>query len=223
MRVLVVEDVKQIATAAKSALEDAGFVVDLAGTCKELVATASVTPYDVVVLDLGLPDGDAVAMLPELLALREVPAILILTARGDVDSRIAGLNSGADDYMSKPFSLGELVARVRALTRRPRAYTPNELQIGDVSFDQTSREVTIGGAVVSLTRTERDLLEHLLIAPGRQATRESLENALFGWDKDYSDNALQLQVHRLRKSLKAAGSRVHVETVRGVGYRIREN
>ena len=223
MRVLVVEDVKQIATAAKSALEDAGFVVDLAGTCKELVATASVTPYDVVVLDLGLPDGDAVAMLPELLALREVPAILILTARGDLDSRIAGLNSGADDYMSKPFSLGELVARVRALTRRPRAYTPNELQIGDVSFDQTSREVTIGGAVVSLTRTERDLLEHLLIAPGRQATRESLENALFGWDKDYSDNALQLQVHRLRKSLKAAGSRVHVETVRGVGYRIREN
>ena len=223
MRVLVVEDVKQIATAAKSALEDAGFVVDLAGTCKELVAHASVTPYDVVVLDLGLPDGDAVAILPELLALREVPAILILTARGDVDSRIAGLNSGADDYMSKPFSLGELVARVRALTRRPRAYTPNELQIGDVSFDQTSREVTIGDAAVSLTRTERDLLEHLLIAPGRQATRESLENALFGWDKDYSDNALQLQVHRLRKSLKAAGSRVHVETVRGVGYRIGEN
>jgi len=223
MRVLVVEDVKQIATAAKSALEDAGFVVDLAGTCKELVAHASVTPYDVVVLDLGLPDGDAVAILPELLALREVPAILILTARGDVDSRIAGLNSGADDYMSKPFSLGELVARVRALTRRPRAYTPNELQIGDVSFDQTSREVTIGDAAVSLTRTERDLLEHLLIAPGRQATRESLENALFGWDKDYSDNALQLQVHRLRKSLKAAGSRVHVETVRGVGYRIDEN
>ena len=223
MRVLVVEDVKQIAMAAKSALADAGFVVDLAGTCKELIAHASVTPYDVVVLDLGLPDGDAVGMLPELLELPVVPGILILTARGDVDSRIAGLNGGADDYMSKPFSLGELVARVRALSRRPRVHTRNEIQIGDISFDQTSREVTFGGEAISLARAERDLLEHLLIAPGRQATRESLENALFGWDKDYSDNALQLQVHRLRKSLKAAGSQVHIETIRGVGYRLSEN
>jgi two-component system response regulator TctD len=222
MRVLIVEDVTQIAEAIKSALVEAGFVVDLTDSCKGLLAHVAVASYDVVVLDLGLPDGDAITTLPDLLGLPEVPAILILTARGDVDSRIAGLNGGADDYMSKPFSLEELVARVRALVRRPRSHTRNEIRFSNIAFDQPSREVKVADVVISLTRAERDLLEHLILSPGRNVTRESLENALFGWDRGFSDNALQLQVHRLRKSLKRAGAHVRVETIRGVGYRLNE-
>jgi two-component system response regulator TctD len=178
--------------------------------------------YAVIVLDLGLPDGDATELLPRLVKQEVVPAILILTARGDVDSRIAGLDGGADDYMPKPFSLEEMVARVRALSRRPRKYLNNNLVLGNIAFDRSTREVFAAGAYVALQKAERDLLEQLMLNPSRISTRESLENALFSWDKDFSDNALQLQVHRLRKSLAAVDATIIVETVRGVGYLLRE-
>ncbi len=222
MRVLVVEDVTEIASASARALEEAGFSVDVATSIASVKSHMATAQYAVIVLDLGLPDGDATSLLPRLVKQEVVPAILILTARGDVDSRIAGLDGGADDYMPKPFSLEEMVARVRALSRRPRKYLNNDLVLGNITFDRSTREVFAAGEYIALQKAERDLLEQLMLNPSRIATRESLENALFSWDKDFSDNALQLQVHRLRKSLAAANATIIVETVRGVGYLLRE-
>lgn len=221
VRLLLVEDNKGIAGPVRSALSEFGFAVDLAGSLREFKEYARATDYDVIVLDLGLPDGDGITVLREFRGNSNRAAILILTARNDVESRIEGLRQGADDYLGKPFSLEELKARVLALSRRPRQFINDSLTYGNVAFDRRTRNVTVDSLLVPLSRAESDLLEQLLLSPGTTCTREALENALFSWDREFSDNALQLQVHRLRKTLALAGADIFVETLRGVGYRLR--
>jgi DNA-binding response OmpR family regulator len=221
VRLLIVEDNEKIAEPVRSALAESGFAVDVVGSLRELKAHTKATKYNVIVLDLGLPDGDAIEVLGELGGGGSRAAILVLTARNDVDSRIEGLRRGADDYLGKPFSLEELKARVLALSRRSGPFVDDALAYGNVVLNRSTREVSIDSTLVPLCRAETDLLEQLLLSPATTCTRETLESALFSWDKEFSDNALQLQVHRLRKSLKGAGANICIETLRGIGYRLR--
>jgi DNA-binding response OmpR family regulator len=218
MRLLLVEDNARLAGFVSQGLNAAGFTVDTVGLADEALAALATTRYDACVLDLGLPDADGLSILKSLRGRREQTPVLILTARDGVADRIAGLNLGADDYVLKPFALEELVARVKALLRRPGAALGVVLELGDVTLDTAARAVAVGGKPVVLSRLELMLLEELLRRAGRVVARAIIEDSLHGFSDTVTPNSLEALVSRLRKKLVAAGANIEIHTVRGVGY-----
>jgi DNA-binding response OmpR family regulator len=222
LRLLLVEDEVRIVELLSAALSRANFVVDAVRTCAEGRAALSVTTYDAAILDLGLPDGDGLALLSAARAGGNRIPILILTARDAVESRVSGLNSGADDYLVKPFAIAELVARIKALLRRPGGALGILLRAGNVAFDTIGREVTVGGAYVPLPRRESATLEQLMRRLGRVVPKAVLEDKLYGIDDLIESNAIPVHVHHLRRKLLEAGATIQIHTVRGVGYLLDE-
>ena len=223
MRVLLVEDHDELRDMLSAHLRHAGFATDAVGCGHDALAAVETTPYDALILDLGLPDLDGVEVLRRL---RGGPAaalpILVLTARHSVGDRVQGLDAGADDYLVKPFEMLELDARLRSITRRTerRPEAAPALGFGDLEFDPHSREAVVAGQALALTRREAALLEELVRGGGRTLVRDVLEDRLYGFAEVFTGNALEATVSRLRRRLTAAGSSVVIETVRGIGYRL---
>lgn len=218
MRVLVVEDNRRLAALVEKGCRQAGFAVD---TCRDLEtarASLDAVRYDAVILDLSLPDGDGMELLASLRRAGSDLPVLVLTARDSLEARVEGLNTGADDYLLKPFEMEELVARLRALLRRPGQALGRLLAAGNVAFDTVAREVSVSGAPIVFSRRETDLLELLLRRQGRVVPKEAIEESLYAFGEEVSSNSIEVAVHRLRKRLSDAGADVEVHTLRGIGY-----
>jgi len=220
MRVLLVEDHHAMREMIADHLKERGFAVDAVGRGDHALAAAGVVRMDAVILDLGLPDMDGMEVLRSLRASHPALPAIILTARDGVDDRLLGLNSGADDYIVKPFNLLELEARLRAVLRR--AGTPRDTlySLGGVTFDTVTREATACGKSLDLTRREAALLEELIRTPGQVITKDRLEDRLYALEDAGSANALEAAVSRLRRKLAAAHAPLQIETKWGIGYRL---
>lgn len=222
MRVLLVEDEPEMASALRAALTRHDMIVDHAPNLFEAEAIAALGGYDALVLDRQLPDGDGLSLIPKLRARGNLVPVLVLTVRGDLADRVAGLDQGADDYLAKPFALEEFLARLRALLRRPANMQSDIVRAGRLSFDFINREASIAGIVLDLTRREILVLEALLRRMGRMVPRALLMEAVFSLDDEVQPNALDTQVSRLRRKLTDADGGVTINGVRGVGYLLRE-
>jgi len=218
MRILLVEDNLRLSTFVRRGLENEDFTVDGVGTIADAEAALDTAPYDLMVLDLGLPDGDGLDLLKDLRAANNHLPVLVLTARDGVDDRVKGLNAGADDYLLKPFAVEELTARLRALLRRPDGALGASLKSGNLTFDTSAREVRVLGALIKISRKEMGVLEQLLRRAGKVVPKDVLESKLYGFDEDVSSNSLEANVSRLRKRLTQANATVSIHTLRGVGY-----
>lgn len=219
MRLLVIEDDPLIARSLDSALTPLGNVIETFTRCGEARAALRHDTFDLVLLDLGLPDGSGLELLAEMRNRGDNTPVLILTARDSVDDRVRGLDSGADDYLAKPFSIAELEARVRALLRRNQQRSENRLRLKSLAFDPATGITTLDDAPLDLPRRERCLLEGLLLHAGSIAPREILESRVFGFG-EVGSNALEVYVSRLRKRLQGSGLRIR--TFRGLGYRLED-
>ncbi|HHW62807.1 MAG TPA: response regulator transcription factor [Rhodocyclaceae bacterium] len=215
MRILLAEDDPVIADGICRALRRGGCAVDHVADGAEADAALAGQVYDLLILDLGLPRMNGIDVLKRLRARKSAQPVLILTAQDGVDDRVRGLDAGADDYLTKPFALPELEARVRALTRRGTGQ-PRCIEIGQLSYDQADRVVKIGGQLVDLSAREIGLLEIFLLRVGRLVSKDQLVDHLCGWGEEVSSNAIEVYVHRLRKKLEDSG--VRIVTVRGLGY-----
>jgi DNA-binding response OmpR family regulator len=218
MRLLLVEDNDRLAQLVVKGLSEAGFTADRVARLDEAAAALAAAKFDIVVLDLSLPDGDGGEWLRKRRAAGDKLPVLMLTARASTGDKVKGLNSGADDYLSKPFEMEELVARLKALLRRPGGVLGLTLELGRLSFDTVHRDAAVAGRRLSLSASELTLLELLLRRAGRVVPRRLLEEGLYGFDDDVGPNSLEAHVSRLRKKLEAAEAGVEIHTLRGVGY-----
>lgn len=222
MRLLVVEDNEQLAELLAQGLQTAGYETDVLTSLEEASAVLRTTFYAALILDLGLPDGDGLALLRELRHRNNPIPVLVLTARGGLHDRVHGLRSGADDYLVKPFALEELVARLEAQLRRPGHLLGSSLRIANLEFDTTNRQASIDDRPQVLSARETAVLELLMRGKGRVVSKKQVEDHIFGHSGDVASNAVEVYVHRLRKQLAERGARVQVHTIRGVGYLIAE-
>jgi DNA-binding response OmpR family regulator len=222
MRVLLVEDQLEMVAALRAALTRHDMIVDHALNLSEAEVIAADGNYDAVVLDRQLPDGDGLSLIPKLRASGNVVPVLVLTARGDLVDRVAGLDNGADDYLAKPFAFEELLARLRALLRRPAGVQSDIVRVGRISFDFTHREASIEGKALEMPRRELLVLEALVRRMGRMVQRASLMEAVFGLDDEVQPNALDTHISRLRRKLADADAGVTINGIRGVGYLLRD-
>lgn len=222
MRLLLVEDNQRLALVTKEGLEKESFAVDSFGTFAEADAALETVSYDVVILDLGLPDGDGLTILTDLRGRNDSTPVLILTARDGVDDRVKGLDAGADDYLLKPFAMEELVARTRALLRRPGGALGQTLTAGNVSFDTSAREVKVGKAPISISRREMGVLEQLMRRNGRVVPKDVLEDKMYGFGEEVTSNSVEVHISRLRKRLSSVDATINIHTLRGVGYLLSE-
>lgn len=222
MRLLVVEDERELAILMQRALEHSGFAVDWAPDLAQADDHLALVQYDTIILDLGLPDGHGLTLLRRMRTRGSNLAVLVLTARDAPEDRVAGLDAGADDYLVKPFHMPELVARIRALLRRPGAVLGVQLSLGNVVLDTATRQTRVAAVAIGLTVRETTMLELLLRRQGDVVTRESLEQKLYNFDAQLGSNALEVMVHRLRRKLADANASLVVNTVRGVGYLLTE-
>jgi DNA-binding response OmpR family regulator len=222
MRVLVVEDNARLRALTQRQLQDAGFAVDAVGELAEADAATRTETYDAIVLDLGLPDGDGGTLLRTLRGRGAATPVLVLTARDALDDRVAHLDAGADDYLVKPFAAAELLARLRALLRRPGQALPGRLALGDLGLEMAARAADIGGRPLALSRRELALLELFLRRPGRVVAKAEIERAIYAFDDEVTGNTIEVLIHRLRRRLADGGSRVALETLRGIGYVMRD-
>ena len=218
MRLLIIEDEARIAEILRSALSRAGFAVDAVGLCRDADAALAANRYDAVVLDLGLPDGDGLTLLKDMRKHKNMVPVLVLTARDAVEQRVAGLDGGADDYLIKPFAISEVIARIKALLRRPEGALGALLRSGNIAFDTIGRDLRVGDSVLVLPRRESALLEHLMRRAGRVVPKALLEEKLYGIDDELGSNAIPVHIHHLRRKLIDSGATVEIHTVRGVGY-----
>lgn len=214
MRILLVEDDNLIGDGIKIGLEKNGFTVDWFDNGADGQEALFTAPYAAVILDLGLPEIDGLTILKYWRDQGRKEPILILTAQGDVDSRILGLNKGADDYLGKPFSLKEVVARINALLRRNGGYAVSEIKYCDIVFNVDIRKVYKNNIFVDLAPREIALLELLLLNKNRVLSKSTIEEKLYSWDEDVSSNAVEVHIHHLRKKL---GKDI-VRTVNKIGY-----
>ena len=216
MRVLVIEDDSTLGRGLQEFLVQQGYAVDWLPDGEQVVGAVSAQSYDLLLLDLNLPGRSGLDVLSELRAAGHHEPVLILTARDGVEDRVAGLDAGADDYVTKPFELAELAARVRAFARRRVGLPQPLIEAGPLVFDTVSREVRIHGERLSLSVRELSVLEILMTRAGRVVTKRQIVNSLSAWDADFSENAVEVYVYRLRKRLDGTG--VSIQTVRGFGY-----
>lgn len=218
MRVLAIEDEQELARLIKANLANHGFVADIAATLSDAAACLRATRYDLILLDLRLPDGDGLHLLRALRYKGDGVPVIAMTARDSIQDRVEGLNLGADDYIIKPFALDELVARMNAVLRRPGAVLGLVLTVGDLTFNTATREVQVGVTPIVLPRRELAILELLMRSPKRVVTRDKLLDGLYGFDDVPNSNAIDANVSRLRRRLKEAGSDINLRVIRGVGY-----
>ena len=221
MKVLVIEDDKKIASLIRKGLQAQGFVVDVCLGGDEGYALATSRPYDALVLDIMLPGRDGLSILRNLRE-RKIPLpVILLTARSELNERLEGLNLGADDYLTKPFFVEELVARLHAVTRRASGATQSILSVADLTMNLLTREVKRGGVNIALTPREFSLLEHLLRSPGRVLTRVEICERVWDYNFDPGTNLVEVYIQRLRKKVDGTAPLKLIETIREVGYRIK--
>ncbi|MCP3400156.1 MULTISPECIES: response regulator transcription factor [unclassified Bradyrhizobium] len=222
MRILLVEDEAEMAGALASALKRYDMVVDHVPTLAEAEEAISSDVHAAVLLDRQLPDGDGLSLIPKLRARADGVPIIVLTARGELADRITGLDSGADDYLAKPFAVEELLARLRAVLRRPAGLTPDVIRAGRLTFDVGHREASIDGQSFELPRRELLVLEALIRRMGRTVLRSALEEAVYNFDDEIQSNALDTHISRLRRKLAEADAGVEIHGIRGVGYLLKK-
>jgi len=218
LRLLIIEDNQRLSQAVAESLRAQGFAVDTAASASEGLRIWRAADYDAAVLDLMLPDGTGLSALKEMRDRGNTTPVLILTALGAIEERVRGLDCGADDYLVKPFAMQELIARLRALLRRPGAALGRTLTLGGVKLDTSARIAFVGEVPLDLTRSELIVLEALLRNQGRVISKERLAECLYDFEQDRSANSVETQIHRLRKKLAAAGADVSLRTLRGLGY-----
>jgi len=222
MQILIVEDDQRLARQLKKGLEEQGHMISLAFDGIEGLETAQDGHFDVLVLDVMLPRLDGFGLVRRLRTSGNRSPILMLTARDSAEDIVAGLDAGADDYLTKPFALKVLLARLRALARRKQVEPRTQLQIGDLVLDPAERAVRRGKAAIALTRTEFVLLETLMRNSGRVVTRDRLIDAVWGTQREVESNTLDVYVRQLRAKVDPTGNRKLIQTIRGVGYTVRE-
>jgi two-component system OmpR family response regulator len=220
MRILLVEDDARLTDALSRGFSAEGIVADVAGAGEDALWRAQSTPYGVIVLDVMLPGIDGIETCRRLRAAEVWSPILMLTARNAVGDRVAGLNSGVDDYLVKPFSFEELLARIRALARRGTEPRPTVLEVGDLRLDPSTHEVWRGGEPIELSAREVAILEAFMRAPGRILSRLTLLEAAWEGEFDHRSNVVEVAVRRLRDKIDRPFGTVSIETVRGAGYRL---
>ena len=221
MRVLVVEDSRRLAGIIKRGLLEEGYAVDNAYDGEEAEYMAETTPFDLVILDIMLPKKDGIAVCRELRAKNVSTPILMLTAKDSVEDKVTGLDSGADDYLVKPFAFSELLARIRALLRREVLPKIQRLQVGDLSLDPQSREVWSDGSLLDLTAKEYAILEYFMRRPNAVVTRTMLGESVWDYEFDGLSNIIDVYVRRIRQKIDREGQASLIQTVRGAGYRLR--
>jgi two-component system OmpR family response regulator len=221
MRSLVIEDEPQIGAYLGRLLGQFNGIVDIVGSLSDAQQALGNFKYDLAIVDRMLPDGDALDVVAALSQLPERPAIIMLTAKDAKEDVIDGLNSGADDYLGKPFEPQEFIARVRAVLRRPRLLLPSVLSFGNVELNVGTNEATVADKKVLLRRREALILEALLMRRDRVIARDALIEAIYGFDDEIESNTLEAQVSRLRKKLAELGGDVEIRSMRGIGYILR--
>ncbi|HTB90684.1 MAG TPA: response regulator transcription factor [Steroidobacteraceae bacterium] len=214
MRVLLVEDDAMIAQGLQTALRQSGFAVDWMRDGKSAAGALQGSVFDVVLLDLGLPHQDGIEVLRDLRKRGDATPVIILTARDEIQHRIAGLNAGADDYIVKPFDLDEVTARMRSVLRRAAGRGDPSIRHGELRLDPVARTVERGAVPVNVSAHEFAVLEALLQRPGAVLSRAQLEDRLYGWDEQIGSNAIEVYIHGLRRKLGSDA----IRTLRGVGY-----
>ncbi len=219
MRVLIVEDQSNVSNYVKRALEEQGYAVDLARTGPEALDWAEVVEFDLIVLDIMLPEMDGISVCRRLRSQGNQAAILMLTARDTVDDRVTGLDAGADDYLVKPFELKELLARLRALARRRTAKT-STLRVANLSLDTRTRVVMRSNALIPLTAKEYAVLECLMREPGRILTRTEIAESVWNYDVYNQSNVVDVYIRNLRRKIDDPFDQKLIHTVRGAGYRL---
>ena len=222
MKILAVEDDKKLGEFLRKGLESRGFVVDFTDNGDEGYILATTRSYDAIVLDIMLPGRDGLSILRNLRDRLSAVPVILLTARSALNERLDGLNLGADDYITKPFYIEELVARLHALQRRATGQQKNIVQCGDVTVDFMTREVKCAERVVELTAREFAMLSYLIRSPGRTFTRAQICEHVWNYHFDPGTNLVDVYVQRLRKKLSSDPNQSIIETVRGVGYRMPE-
>ena len=220
MRLLLVEDNIRLQRLLSASLRCEDYRVDVASSVADYQAVARDVRYDLFIIDLALPDGDGVTIIDDIRARDQAP-ILVITARATVADRVSGLDHGADDYLVKPFHTAELLARVRALLRRPSELRPASVRIGNIVFQTATGEVTVEGREIVLRSSERQLLGLLIRRAGSTVPKSSIDMALSEFDKELSANAIEVLVYRLRRALADRNTGLTIETVRGIGYRLK--
>jgi len=222
MRILVVEDEKKTASFIRKALQAEGFAVDVCHDGEAGLAAAAATPFDVLVLDIMLPGRDGLSVLRQLRERKNTTPVLLLSARGEVNERVEGLNSGADDYLPKPFELAELVARVRALTRRSTENKSTTLRVADLTLDTLTHKAQRGGTTIELTVREYRLLEFLMRSAGRPCGRMMILEKVWDYDFDPGTNLVDVYIRRVREKIDAGFEPKLLYTIRGSGYILKE-
>ncbi len=222
MRLLLVEDNEELAQLLSQRVQAAGYEADLLATAADALAAVMTTRYAAMILDLGLPDGDGLAILREMRQREDPLPVLVLTARGGLQDRVSGLRSGADDYLVKPFAFEELIARLEALLRRPGQLLGRLLQIANLAFDTEGRQAFIDDKPQVLSASEMTLLELLMRRKDRVVAKRLVEDHISGPSRDVASNAVEVSIHRLRKQLSERGAKVQIHTIRGVGYLMSE-
>ena len=222
MRILVVEDDRKMAGLIKRGLAEEGYAVDLALSGIEGIWAGTENPYDAIVLDIMLPDIDGFEICRQLRSRQRWAPIIVLTARDAIEDRVTGLDLGADDYLTKPFSFAELLARLRALIRRGPTERAAVLRMGDLALDPASHEVTRGSTHVALTAKEFALLEYLMRRPGQVLSRSQILEHVWDFGFDGDSNVVDVYVRYLREKIDRPFGLDSIETVRGSGYRLRE-
>ncbi|MFC6637347.1 response regulator [Sulfitobacter sp. JBTF-M27] len=218
MKFLLVEDNHDLANAIASRMRLDGHVIDHAGNLEDAAAFVATGEYDLILLDIMLPDGDGRTFLEQHRASDLDTPVIILTARSQVSDRIGSLDLGADDYVTKPFDHAELEARCRAVLRRKSGNAKTTIQVGGILFDPVAGHLTVAGETVTLRNRELRLLELFLNAPGKIFSKNKLADRLFSYDEDVSENAIEVYIGRLRKHLSP--SNLRITTLRGLGYRL---
>ena len=219
MKILLVEDDEALASGLKKALEDELYVVNWVDTGHDALLVVDTDELDIVILDIGLPDINGLEVLKKIKAKNKQLPILLLTARDSVEDKVKGLDLGADDYLTKPFDMPELFARLRMLARRSTAVTTDsKIKIGAICLDTASHQVSCDGELLELPRREYMLLQTLMENKGRVQSRDSLEAKLYSWGDEISSNSIQVHIHNLRKKLTPN----LITTVRGIGYVIKD-
>ncbi|MCW8886667.1 MAG: response regulator transcription factor [Motiliproteus sp.] len=216
MRLLLIEDDPLLGQGIKDALDRDGDTLDWLTQGRQGISAIKTSEFDLLILDLGLPDIDGLEVLRQIRAGQIDLPVIVLTARDQVSDRVKGLDSGADDYLIKPFDLNELRARIRALLRRHSGFSSPVLKHGELEVDPSSREVLHAGQPIQLSRREYALLLEFMHHPGRVFTRDQLNEKLYGWGEEVESNSIEVHIHHLRKKI---GSQF-IRTIRGVGYRI---
>ncbi|MEH2192885.1 MAG: response regulator transcription factor [Nostoc sp.] len=222
MNVLFVEDEAKIANFVRAGLKEQGFVVDYCDNGDEGYLRALENEYDVLILDIMVPGKDGLSILKLLRRQGRNAPVILLTARNELDDRLAGLNLGADDYIAKPFFVEELAARIHAVVRRSVSERQNLLCVGPIKLDRITREVTCDRQAIELTSREFNLLEYLMRSPGRVFTRTQILEHVWGYDFNPNTNVVDVCIQRIRKKIDPIHEGVWIESIRGVGYRFRK-